>query len=184
MEKVIISKETVLALKEGSDKAFEEVFLAFFGKVKSFIAGIIRQDAEAEELAQDVFMRIWMKRETIDAGKPFGSFLFTLAYNAAINSLKHKTVEDAYLACYTFPENTNQTEEHLFAKEISLLVEMAVDRMPEQRGRIFRLSRRDGLSNDEIASRLEISRKTVENQISLALKELRRIITACFILFL
>lgn len=74
-------------------------------------------------------------------------------------------------------------EDTLFAKEIRLLIEMIVSEMPAQRQRIYRMSREEGMSNEEIAGRLGISKRSVENQISLALKEIRQAVTA-YVIFL
>lgn len=178
-----ITKEVLLSLQKGDHKAFETVFVAYFDKVKHFVERIVRSEDEAEELTQDIFVKLWISRKTIDIQKSFSAFLFTTAHNASFNYLKHKVVQDSYLNTNTFTEEAINTEEIIYAKEIALLVEMTVNRMPEQRKRIFQLSRNEGLSNDEIADRLNIAKKTVENQLSLALKELRKVITFFIIFF-
>ena len=81
-------------------------------------------------------------------------------------------------------EEAESSDEILFAKEISLLVEMAVCKMPVQRRKIYQMSREKGISNNEIAEELGISKKTVENQLSLALQEIKRVISAFLIFFL
>lgn len=81
-------------------------------------------------------------------------------------------------------EEADSSDEILFAKEIRLLIEMAVCRMPVQRRKIYQMSRDNGISNNEIAEELGISKKTVENQISLALQEIKRVISAFLIFFL
>lgn len=178
-----ITKEVLLSLQDGDHKAFEMVFVAYFDKVKYFVERIIRSEDEAEELAQDIFVKLWVNRKAIDIQKSFSGFLFTMAHNASFNYLKHKDVQNNYLSTNDLSEEVDSTEEMMYAKEIALLIEMTVNRMPAQRKNIFQLSRNEGLSNDEIASRLHISKKTVENQLSLALKELRKVITL-FIVFI
>lgn len=180
-----ITRETLLLLQEGDHEAFETVFTAYFDKVKHFIERIVRSEDEAEELAQDVFVRLWIGRETIDADKSFDTFLFAVSRNAAFNYLKHKQVCENYLNRAAFSEEVpyGGADEMIYAEEIALLVEMTVGRMPEQRQKIYRLSRTEGLDKDEIAERLHISKKTVENQLSLALRELRRVITFFIVFF-
>ena len=178
-----ITKEVLLSLQNGDHKAFEVVFVAYFDKVKYFVERIIRSEDEAEELAQDLFMKLWINHKAIDVQKSFSGFLFTMAHNASFNYLKHKEVQNNYLNTTGYLEETASTEEMIYAKEIALLIEMTVNKMPEQRKKIFQLSRNEGLSNDEIANRLNISKKTVENQLSLALKDLRKVITF-FIVFI
>lgn len=176
--------ETLIALQAGDHKAFERVFIAYFNQIKVFINKIIRSEDDAEELSQDLFVRLWTNHHTIDPQKRIGVLLYTMARNAAFNYLKHQAVHDSYVGNYTSQSTPDDAEEILFAKEIQLLAEMAVSRMPEQRKKIYRMSRNEGMTNDEIAQQLGITKKTVENQLSLALKELREIITTLLIFFL
>lgn len=169
---------TIEALRNGNHKAFEEVFLAYFDKVKYLLTGLLRSESDAEELAQDIFVRLWMNHTSIDPNKVFSTYLYTTTRNTALNYLKHKLVEENYKNSF------NSLDEILFAKEISLLVEMAVCKMPVQRKKIYQMSREKGISNNEIAEELGISKKTVENQLSLALQEIKRVISAFLIFFL
>lgn len=180
-----MERDKVEALKNGNHKAFEDLFIAYFQRVKLFICGIVKSEADAEELAQDVFVKLWTNREAIDIEKPLGAYLYTIARNRAFNFLKHKSVEQSYTDTLSFSDDVATTpEELLFAREISLLVEMTVNEMPVQRRRIYLLSRDNGVSNGDIAERLGISKKTVENQLSLALQELRKVISLFFFFFL
>jgi RNA polymerase sigma-70 factor (ECF subfamily) len=180
----MITNEVLEDLKKGEHKAFEAAFMSYFDKVKRFIAGLIRSDEDAEDLAQDVFAKIWTERDALDTNLSFQSFLYTMARNAAFNYLKRQSVRTTYANEYVQPEETDTPEEAVFAKEIELLIEMALRRMPEKRSRIYRLSRQQGLSNDEIAKRLTISKKTVENNLSMALNEIRKIISLAVMLFI
>lgn len=181
-----IDETTIEALQQGSHKAFEEVFLAYFDKVKHLLIGLLRSENDAEELAQDIFVRLWMNHISIDPNKAFNTYLYTTTRNAALNYLKHKLVEENYKNSFSSldEEEADSSDEILFAKEISLLVEMAVSRMPVQRKKIYQMSREKGISNNEIAEELGISKKTVENQLSLALQEIKRVISAFLIFFL
>ncbi len=179
-----MEKEKVEALRRGNHKVFECVFLAYFQRVRLFIGGIIKSDADAEELAQDVFIKLWTNREALNIEKPLGAYLYTIARNAAFNFLKHKSVEQTYMDNFQFSNDVATPEEVLFAREISLLVELAVSEMPVQRRRIYILSREKGMSNSDIAEKLGVSKKTVENQLSLALQELRKLISLFFCFFL
>jgi RNA polymerase sigma-70 factor (ECF subfamily) len=179
-----VTTETLTDLKRGDHKAFDVVFLSYFDKVKRFIAGLVRSEDDAEDLAQDVFAKLWTERETIDIQSSFKSFLYVMSRNAAYNYLKHKLVQANYANEYVQREEMDTPEELVFAKEIELLIEMALCRMPEKRSEIYRLSRNKGLSTDEIAARLNISRKTVENNLTLALKEIRKIILLSIVFFI
>lgn len=179
-----ITRETLLLLQAGNHEAYETVFTAYFDKVKHFIERIVRSESEAEELSQDIFVKLWIGREAIDADKSFDTYLFAISRNAAFNYLRHQQVCENYLNRVSYSEEAEVgADDLLYAREIALLVEMTVSRMPRQRQLIFRLSRTEGLDNDEIAGKLHISKKTVENQLSLALKELRRVITFFLVFF-
>jgi len=179
-----MEKEKVEALRNGNHKAFEDVFLLYFKRVRLFIGGIIKSDADAQELAQDVFVKLWTNREALNSEKPLGAYLYTIAKNTAFNFLKHKLVEQSYTGSLSLYDDVATPEDVLFAREIGLLVEMAVNEIPEQRRNIYILSREKGMSNSDIALQLGISKKTVENQLSLALQEIRKVISLFFLFFL
>ena len=101
--------------------------------------------------------------------------------NSAINFLRHKYVHDTYLNSSQEIEYSSTSEEDLIAKELGLLIEDVVEKMPEQRKMIYTLSRNEGLSNAEIAIQLNTTKRNVESQLSLALKEIRKAIS-CFLL--
>lgn len=179
-----IDKEILYSLKSGDHKAFHSIFLAYFGKIKFFICSFVKSQEEAEELAQDVFMKLWENRAQIDPGKSFDSYLYTMTRNTAFNFLKHKLVENAYseqVYC-SEPDFAQDPETIWYARELELLIAMKVEQMPEKRKEIFKLSRHKGLSNEEIAQTLSISKKTVENQLSLALSELKKSIVLFILL--
>ena len=156
-----IDIKTLEAFQDGNHKAFETVFIAYYNKTKAFIDGYIKSESDAEELTEDLFVNLWINHDSIDASKSFSSYLHTIARNSAINFLKHKYV--------------------LIAKELGLLIEDVVEKMPEQRKMIYTLSRNEGLSNAEIAIQLNTTKRNVESQLSLALKEIRKAIS-CFLL--
>ena len=178
-----IDIKTLEAFQDGNHKAFETIFIAYYNKTKTFIDGYIKSEPDAEELTEDLFVNLWINRHSIDTSKSFNSYLHTIARNAAINFLKHKYVEDAYLNNIPEQECSSTSEEDLIAKELGLLIDDTVEKMPEQRKKIYILSRNEGLSNEEIAAQLNTTKRNVESQLSLALKEIRKTIS-CFFLSL
>lgn len=157
----------------GSHDAFKSLFMSYFPKVKYFISHLVKSEIIAEELAQDVFMRIWENREQMEAVGAFNSYIYRMAKNLALNYLRRKYLEDSYLEEYE-GEAELTIEGELYAREIELLEQLTVSRMPRKRKIIYEMSRKEGLTNDEIASRMGISKKTVENHLNLALKEIRK----------
>ena len=171
-----IATKTLEALRNGDQKAFKAVFVAYYNKTKAFIYGYIKSEADAEELAEDMFVNLWINRHMIDLSRSFDSYLHTIARNNALNFLKHKQVQDKYLNEMPDWGSHYSSEEDYIAKELGLLVEDIVNKMPEQRKQIYLLSRNEGLNNGEIAERLNTTKRNVESQLSLALKEIRKAI--------
>ena len=149
-----IDIKTLEAFQDGNHKAFETVFIAYYNKTKAFIDGYIKSESDAEELTEDLFVNLWMK---------------------------HKYVHDTYLNSSQEIEYSSTSEEDLIAKELGLLIDDIVGKMSEQRKMIYTLSRQEGLSNAEIAIQLNTTKRNVESQLSLALKEIRKAIS-CFLL--
>lgn len=177
-------KETYEALKNGDHKAFEAIFLAYYKRVKYFILGLVKSEEDAEELAQEVFVKLWTNRTSINVDKNLNTFIYVMARNMAFNFLKSKLVRESYSNDPSHTEETSSSEDIIYARETELLIKMTVNNMPERRKEIYKLSRDEGLTNDEIAAKLNISTKTVENQLSLALKELRKILSLFILFFL
>ena len=167
------------------DDFFSECYLKYREHIKNYIALRICRPYEAEDLAQDVFVNIWLNRKTLDVSRNLQNYLFVASRHAAINYLKKElsVTSEPIENMHTDIGSDITVEDMLFAKEIRLLIEMVVSEMPAQRQRIYRMSREQGVSNEEIASKLGISKRSVENQISLALKEIRQAVTA-YVIFL
>lgn len=179
-----IDIKTIEALWNSNHKAFEAVFITYYNKTKALIYGYIKSESDAEELTEDLFVNLWINRQSIDTSKSFDAYLHTIARNAAINYLNHKYVHLAYINKFQFQECSSTSEEDLIARELGLLIDDLVEKMPEQRKQIYILSRNEGLSNTEIAERLNTTKRNVESQLSLALKEIRKAIsTFIFSLF-
>lgn len=179
-----IDIKTIEALWNSNHKAFEAVFITYYNKTKALIYGYIKLESDAEELTEDLFVNLWINRQSIDTSKSFDAYLHTIARNAAINYLNHKYVHLAYTNKFQFQECSSTSEEDLIARELGLLIDDLVEKMPEQRKQIYILSRNEGLSNTEIAERLNTTKRNVESQLSLALKEIRKAIsTFIFSLF-
>lgn len=175
-----MSIKTLEALRGGNHKAFETVFITYYNKTKAFIFGYLKSESDAEELAEDLFVSLWENRERIDATQSFNSYLHTIARNAAIDFLKHKYLHTVYVSNMQYTEHSSTSEEELIAKELGLLIDDVVENMPEQRKKIYLLSRNKGLSNTEIADQLNTTKRNVESQLSLALKEIRKAISTFF----
>jgi len=173
--------------ENGHIQRFEGIFTAHYPAVKSFIAALLKSETDSEDLAQDIFAKLWTRRDVwAERDEAVGGYIYAMARNASLDFIRKRRRTSRFGADF-HPEALEGIFSHdtaldpLYAEEIGLLLEMAIERMPGRRMRIFRMSRFDGMSNKAIAERMGLSVRTVEHQIYLALRELRRII---FILLL
>ena len=175
-EKEILSKVAV-----GDEAAFKKVFEYYYPKVKTLLEQFISNSDDAMDLAQNVFIKIWLQRSNLVDIRSFGAFLYTLTRNAAIDYGRTHKIKIPL----TEVENRDicETESEFYAKEIEVQVAHMIRMMPEKRKKVFIMSRLEGKSNGEIAQMLDISKKTVENHINHALKVLRKITKAISLFF-
>lgn len=166
-------KDYLKMIAEGDKEAFRVIFDKYYPKVLAFLQSFLQSYDDAEDVAQSVFVRLWFVRHTLVDVTRISAYLFRMTTNMAINwSKSRKTHLD--LAYGDLPYQP-LTEENLDADLRFARIVYAVNHMPDRRRKVFMMSRVEGLSNSEIAERMNISRKTVENHMNLALKELRKI---------
>ena len=173
------SDELILSsLQQGSYAAFDALYMRYAPHVEAFAYCLLKNKGEAEDLAHDIFLKIWENRESIGHIKSFRSYLFKTTRNAVFDIFEHKVVQTRY-------EQRQMNVEDIFSEDIYakvatedllMIINMAVEQMPEQRQKVFRLSRYEGLSYQEIAQQLGITVKTVEYHIRTALAELKKLV--------
>ncbi|MCG6190831.1 RNA polymerase sigma factor [Maribellus maritimus] len=162
-------------LKKSDIVGFDALFHKYSKSLYAFTLSITRDSFAAEELTQLVFMKVWEKRALINEHLSFKSFLFSIAYNETISWLRKEKSEKRRINEFAQKSGTitNETELTVEFRNIEGLANQLIEEMPEKRKEIFKLSRINGFSNKEIAEKLGISVRTVENQISSALRYLR-----------
>lgn len=168
-------KDLVAKLKSNSSSAFQALFEKYSQRIYRFSIGYLKNNQEAEEIVQDVFLRVWKTREKLVAEQSFESYLFTIAKNSILNTIRKANYEKAYLEYSSLHPNKNSLlEEELDFKELDRIYRQAIEKLPARRKEVYRLSRDKGLSNREIANELGISVKTVENQMTAALSAIKK----------
>ena len=174
-------------LKEiGNDnhEAFNDLFTFYYPKVKNFLFGFLKNEENSRDLAQDIFVKLWQNRQSLSHIESFQSYLFRMAKNMICNYFEHELIKENYKE-KVIKSSINYSdiiEDDIYAEELSIMLDLVVEKMPEQRRRIFKMSRKEGLSNEDIANKLNISKRTVENHMTAALTELRKIVYLALLL--
>jgi RNA polymerase sigma-70 factor (ECF subfamily) len=167
-------EELIALLADNSDLAIERIFQKYYEYLCNIIYRYLRDGALAEDLAQDVFMELWRKQESIQIKTSLKAYLKRAAVNKTLNFLRdNKITFDGEEELPDIQGNTTSVTEKMEAEELQEQINQAIDGLPERCRMIFLLSRFEDMSYKEIAQKLDVSVKTVENQISKALKILR-----------
>ncbi len=171
---VHINSRTLQLLREGDERAFEQIFNFYYNRIYSFALNTLFDKTFAEDITQTVFITLWEKRETIEPEIDIAPLLYTIAKNRVyrqtqqmLRKYKYEQTQQDIVSELSDPEET--VNYHFMENILSELIE----KIPSARRRIFLLSRKDNLSNREIANRLQISEKTVETQIRRAIAFLK-----------
>lgn len=154
---------------------FELLFRTHYSDLCAYANVYIKELDASEELVQEVFFKLWSKRESIEITSSMQSYLFRAVRNSSLNLIKHINIREDYKS-HNEREISRSEMEHydgMEASELEQKINEAIDELPSERRKIFIMSRYDGLKYSEIAEKLEISPKTVENQMGKALKYMR-----------
>ncbi len=169
--------ELLLLIKKGDMVAFDAIYNKYCKRLYGFVIRYVKQEEDAEEIVQEVFMKIWETRNKIDVYSSFESFLFTITYNSAISLLRKRANEKKYLDYLKSLQEVNRapelTEEIQF-NELNNKLQALLDELTPRQKEIFQLSRNEGLSHEEIAGKLNISVNTVKNHMVSTLHYLRK----------
>lgn len=161
-------------LRKGDPIAFEEVFSKYSNKLYQFSLSYLKSEADAEEIVQDVFLKLWEKRKAIKTETSFQSYLFTITLNYIKRHFNRKARADKYkheLAGQFF--SNDQVESSISYQDLLNKLDRLIDRLPEKRKRIFIERKQHEKPVKQIAEELGITPKTVENQLTRALNFLR-----------
>ena len=167
-------KSLALELAQGNEKVFEIIFNKYYQALCVFSKQFLNDDELAEETVQNVFVKIWEKRFSISIDTSLEHYLFRAVRNHCFNELQHQKIKKRYAQKILEDAVVEiKTDEYFLEPNLKNEIEKALDLLPPKRKEIFRLSREEGLKYKEIAEQLDISVKTVEAQMGLALKFLR-----------
>ena len=164
---------TLLAQRD--EAAFEQVFKTHFKRLHAYAFTILRDEIQAEEMVQQVFFKLWERNENLSLTGSISSYLYRAVHNESLNYIKHQKVRSNHQlhVAYSMKNEVEHPAKKVMAGELEKKIHSALNELPEQCRTIFQMSRFDELKYREIADKLGISVKTVESQMSKALRLLR-----------
>ena len=179
----------LIKLREGEESAFIEIYNQYRSKVYAYAYQLSKSNVTAEETVQEVFIKIWHKREQLNTELSFPAYIKKITLNHVLNHLK-KIARERVLQEEVFnaiETSSNKTEDRILEKELRKIYEEAIERLPQQKKLIYQMSRKDELSHDEIARQLNISKNTVKNHMVEATRSIREYVSKngsviCFII--
>ncbi|MDH4090938.1 MAG: RNA polymerase sigma-70 factor [Cyclobacteriaceae bacterium] len=168
-------EQLLTALKAGDITAFEMLFRTYYQPLCNYAYTYLQDRDEAEEIVQSTFLNIWEKRTNLAIHTGVKPYLYAMVRNACLNVLKHEKIklQHAAMEMAVADRSVESTTRTVMATELETRIHLAMDKLPEQCRLVFKLSRFEELKYGEIAEQLNISVKTVENQMGKALRIMR-----------
>lgn len=167
-------QKLLLQLRAGSVKAYEELYVHYKDRLQSFCILLLKSPTVAQDIIQEVFIKIWQLHKELDTDLSFSNYVYTLAKNMCLNeirSAKRKEVYENMMSLYPVgSKEDDNADTRLILEEYQRLLKTAIEQLPEQKRNIFILSRDKGLSHKEIAELLRLSPHTVQSHISDSLR--------------
>ena len=158
----------LILLKNGDTLAFYNIYERYCKKLYHFVLKSIKQETDAEEIVQDVFVKIWEMRDKIETNTSFESFLFRIAYNETMDLFRKRISEKKYveyIKSIQQSEATTNTTDELRYNELSREIDSLLEELTPRQREVFCLSRSEGFSNKEISKKLDISENTVKKHL-------------------
>lgn len=159
----------------GNTNAFEMLFKEHYENLCRYACTFVRDSDEAEDIVQKTFVTLWEKKSNIEVESSVKSYLYGAVRNTALNNIKHRQVRQKHASTVTVADHVHNesAHDHLVSEELNGKINSAIELLPEQCRKVFKMSRFEGLKYSEIADQLGISVKTVENQMGKALRRMR-----------
>ena len=166
----------VARIRDDNKDAFKSLYDSYGKKIYYFSLRFLGSSEEAEDLVQTVFINLWMNRKILDERQEIRSYIYKSAVNSIYNIIKRRSVRARYseTAIREGEPFADTTLEKVVGRDLEELLNSIIENLPEQQRQVFRLSRTECMTHEEIANKLGISLRTVENHIYRALKVIRK----------
>lgn len=177
--------ELINLIKQGDESAFRVLFNSYSSKLFYFSLKFLKEKEASQEIVQEVFLSLWVNRAKLDPQYPIAPYLYIITRRLTLNSLRQiansqSAMERMWL---NIQLTSNETEEQVLLEDLERFTEQVLVKLPKQQQLIYRMSRHQELSYDEIAEELNISKNTVKNHLVSALKTLRTQLQKAFFMF-
>ncbi len=172
---LVIGQNLIERLNQDDESAFRALYDSLYAKVYRFAYSLTKSRDQADDVVQETFIRLWTNRRDIDAAQSIDAYLFTIARRLVIDMMR-SAGSDAALRerlWLRLELEDNTTEETILERNLAEHVAKVVAELPPQQRRVYQLSREQGLTHEEIAEQLQISKNTVKNHIISALRQIR-----------
>jgi RNA polymerase sigma-70 factor (family 1) len=168
-------KEQLNSLQTGNLDNFEGLFKQYYAPLVVYACKFVSETDVAREIVQDFFVRLYEKRLSLTIDTSLKSYLYRSVYNCCMNYINQRSIQDKHIKNIDQERNIEDNlENEINSVELQNRIYSLIEALPPKCKRIFKMNRLEGLKNDEIAIRLNLSKRTVETQISKALKILRK----------
>ncbi len=171
-------KELLIRLRDGDHQAFERLYHRYKRRIAGHLLSLFRDDALAQDIAQDTFIKVWENRARLDEHKSFRAYLFTIATNHAYSLFERAGKDESARKAFhlALQQASNHVDEYIARKEHAEVLESLLNQLPEKQREVFRLAKIEGYSYAEIGERLGISSNTINTHLKRAATHLRSLL--------
>jgi RNA polymerase sigma-70 factor (ECF subfamily) len=184
--KEYITKEMLEELRLGNHEIFSHIYIHYWDPLHNFIRSLIGRSEDAREMTQDIFVSLWENRQRINPDKARGikPSIYGIARNKIMDWFDHKEVENRFERIATRGNNEELAADELtIASETEFITRLVIDEMPKMRREIFTMVTENGMSIDEVARQMQISKATVSTHLYHARSELKKVLSALLFFF-
>jgi RNA polymerase sigma-70 factor (family 1) len=173
--KRLLNSQDILRLIDGDESAFDLVYNEFSAQVYRLAFRFLKDKVQSEEIVQETFIKLWLNRERLDSNGNIWLYLYVIAKRLSLNQLRAVVQSETMFShlMANISNLHNETEEEVMAADMDRFTQNVISKLPRQQQLVFKLSRVEGLSHQEIAEKLAISPNTVKNHMVQALKTIK-----------
>jgi len=162
----------IAGIKRNDYSSYNQLFLRYYSRLCAFVYGITQSSSASEDVVQELFIRLWINRTKLEINESVSGYLYRSSKNAALNHLRSE--KSRQKSVQNMPVQELQTDDNLIEQvEFSAALYQCIEQLPERSREVFKMSRIDGLKQQEISDQLGISVKTIKNQIWKSLQYLK-----------